>query len=389
MVVRSSGERRAVAAEDDRLEVTRGPDGTLVVRLVGAWSLESGLPGMRPVEQALADDPPPRAVTFDTEALEHWDSGVLAFLTKVDDLAKERGVKVDRTALPEGPQRLLTLAGTVSEKQGAKPPARPASRIARLGAGAIAAWEQTLNALAFLGDVTMSLGRLVTGRARFRWRDFAVVVQECGAQALPIVTLINFLVGMIIAFVGAVQLKKFGASIYIADLVAIATARELGALMTAVIMAGRTGSGFAAELGTMQVNQEIEALETMGLAPMDFLVLPRILALVLMMPLLSIYAVVIGMLGGAFVAVGMLDLTPTQFWLEAKHSIDLTDLGLGISKSVVFGIIIAIAGCMQGMHAGRNAAAVGQAATSAVVLSIVWIVVADGLFAVLCNVLGI
>jgi phospholipid/cholesterol/gamma-HCH transport system permease protein len=171
--------------------------------------------------------------------------------------------------------------------------------------------------------------------------------------------------------------------------VAIATARELGCLMTAVIMSGRTGSGFAAQLGTMQVNQEIEALETMGLDPMDFLVLPRILALVLMMPLLCIYADVIGMLGGAFVAVGMLDLTATQFWLEAKHSIDLTDLGLGISKSLVFGIIIAIAGCMQGMHAGRNAAAVGQAATSAVVLSIVWIVVADGLFAVLTNLLGI
>jgi phospholipid/cholesterol/gamma-HCH transport system permease protein len=389
MVVRSSGERRPVAAEDDRLAVSRGSDGTLVVRLAGAWSLESGLPGMGPVEQALAADPAPRAVTFDTEALEHWNSGVLAFLTKVDDVAKKRGVKVDHKALPKGPQRLLILAGSVSEKQGTKPPSRPASVLARFGVAAIAAWESTLNAVAFLGDATMSFGRLFTGRARFRWRDFAVVVQECGAQALPIVTLINFLVGMIIAFVGAVQLKKFGASIYIADLVAIATARELGSLMTAVIMSGRTGSGFAAELGTMQVNQEIEALETMGLAPMDFLVLPRILALVLMMPLLSIYADLIGMLGGAFVAVGMLDLTPTQFWLEAKHSIDLTDLGLGISKSVVFGIIIAIAGCMQGMHAGRNAAAVGQAATSAVVLSIVWIVVADGVFAVLTNILGI
>src|SRR5215468_5847973 len=159
MVVRRSGERRAVAAEDDRLEVTRGPDGTLVVRLAGAWSLESGLPGMKPVEQALAADPPPRAVTFDTEALGHWNSGVLAFLTKVDDLATQRGVKVDHTALPKGPQRLLILAGSVSEKQGTKPPARPASLLARLGAGAIAAWEQTLNALAFLGDATMSFGR--------------------------------------------------------------------------------------------------------------------------------------------------------------------------------------------------------------------------------------
>jgi phospholipid/cholesterol/gamma-HCH transport system permease protein len=298
-------------------------------------------------------------------------------------------VDVDRKALPPGLQRLLTLAGTVSEKQGAQQPPKHVSWLGRLGAGALAARAATLSALAFLGEVTFSFGRLVTRRARFRWRDLGVIVQECGAQALPIVTLINFLVGMIIAFVGAVQLKKFGASIYIADLVAIATARELGCLMTAIIMAGRTGSGFAAQLGTMQVNQEIEALETMGLAPMDFLVLPRILALVLMMPLLCIYADVIGMLGGAFVAVGMLDITATQFWLEGKRAITLTDLGLGVSKSLVFGVIIAIAGCMQGMHAGRNAAAVGQAATSAVVLSIVWIVVADGLFAVLCNALGI
>jgi len=389
MAVRSSGERRADAAKGDRLAVTRGPDGALTVRLAGAWSLEHGLPDTTPVEEALAADPPPRALRFDTEGLERWDSGVLAFIAKLDDLASRRKVQVDRKALPSGLQRLLDLAGAVSEKQGAQQPPRPASWLSWLGTGALATRAATLNALAFLGEVTFSFGRLFTRQARFRWRDLAVIVQECGAQALPIVTLINFLVGMIIAFVGAVQLKRFGASIYIADLVAIATARELGSLMTAVIMSGRTGSGFAAQLGTMQVNQEIEALETMGLAPMDFLVLPRILALVLMMPLLCIYADVIGMLGGAFVAVGMLDITATQFWLEGRRAITLTDLGLGVSKSVIFGIIIAIAGCMQGMHAGRNAAAVGQAATSAVVLSIVWIVVADGVFAVLCNALGI
>jgi phospholipid/cholesterol/gamma-HCH transport system permease protein len=389
MAVRSSGKRRAEAAEDDRLTVARGPDGTLLVRLAGAWELENGLPSTAPVEQALAGEPPPRSVTFDTEKLERWDSGVLAFIAKVDDLAQHRGVEVDRKALPSGLQKLLALAEKVSEKQGAQPAPAPASWLAQLGTAALAARASTLSALAFLGEAAFSFGRLATRRARFRWRDLAVIIQECGAQALPIVTLINFLVGMIIAFVGAVQLKKFGASIYIADLVAIATSRELGCLMTAVIMSGRTGSGFAAQLGTMQVNQEIEALETMGLSPMDFLVLPRILALVLMMPLLCIYADVIGMLGGAFVAVGMLDITGTQFWLEGKRAITLTDLGLGVSKSLVFGIIIAIAGCMQGMHAGRNAAAVGQAATSAVVLSIVWIVVADGVFAVLCNALGI
>jgi phospholipid/cholesterol/gamma-HCH transport system permease protein len=389
MAVRSAGERRVAAADGARVAAERDRDGNLVVRLAGTWTLEDGMPDLSPVEQALAESPPPKAVGFDMGELHHWDSGVLAFVAKVEDMALGHRVPVDRSGLPEPVQRLLTIAQAVPEKQGARAPETAESWVARVGAGAQRAGEQAASAVTFLGEATLAFGRMVSGRARFRWRDFAVVVQEAGVEALPIVTLINFLVGMIIAFVGAVQLQKFGASIYVADLVTISTARELGCLMTAVIMAGRTGSGFAAQLGTMQVNQEIEALETMGLPPMEFLVLPRLLALSLMMPLLCIYADVVAWFGGAFVAVGMLDLNPTQFWLESKQSVALTDIALGISKSLVFGVIIAICGCMQGIHAGKNAAAVGQAATSAVVLSIVWIVVADGIFAVLCNVLGI
>src|SRR5438034_799283 len=231
--------------------------------------------------------------------------------------------------------------------------------------------------------------RLVGGQATFRARDLALVVQECGPQALPIVTLINFLVGLIIAFVGAVELQKFGATIYVADLVAIATVRELGCIMTGIIMAGRTGSGFAAQLGTMNVNQEIEAFVTMGVPPMDFLVLPRMLALCLMMPLLGLYADLIGILGGATVAVGMLAQSPTQYWEETRHAIGFMSIGLGIGKSLVFGVLIALAGCLRGMKCGRDAAAVGQAATSAVVLAIVWIIGTDGILAVICNVVGI
>jgi len=389
MAVRSSAERRAEAPNGARLGVERGRDGEVVVRLAGAWALEDGLPDTARVEEALGGTPPPASVAFDMSALERWDSGVLAFVAKVEDVARDHKVTVKRDGLPPAVQRLLTIAEAVPEKPGTRTTDLPASWLARVGVGAERAAAQSASALALIGDATLSVGRLVTRRARFRWRDLALIIQECGVQALPIVTLINFLVGMIIAFVGAVQLQKFGASLYVADLVAIATARELGCLMTAVIMAGRTGSGFAAQLGTMQVNQEIEALETMGLQPMDFLVLPRLLALTLMMPILCIYADVIAWLGGAFVAVGMLSLSATQFWLESVRSITLTDISLGIVKSLVFGAIIAIAGCMQGIHAGRNAAAVGQAATSAVVLSIVWIVVADGVFAVLCNLLGI
>ena len=215
------------------------------------------------------------------------------------------------------------------------------------------------------------------------------MLQESGPNALGIVTLINFLVGLIIAFVGAVQLQKFGASIYVADLVAIATVRELAPIMTGIIMAGRTGSGFAAELGTMQVNQEIEALSTMAVPPMDFLVLPRMLALSLMMPLLVCYADLIGMLGGAAVGIGMLGQGPRLYWEETRGAIGLLDIGIGVGKGLIFGILVALAGCMRGMSSGRDAAAVGQAATSAVVLGIVWIIGLDGILAVVTNVLGI
>jgi len=388
MAVTSAGERRA-AADGAQVAAERDREGKLVVRLAGTWTLEDGMPDLGAVRHALDERPPPTALAFDMGDLHHWDSGVLAFVAKVEDLAKAHKVQVDRGGLPEPVQRLLTIAEAVPEKEGARAPEAVDSWIARVGQGAMRVWSQAVSAVTFLGEATLALGRMLTGRARFRWRDLAVIVQESGIEALPIVTLINFLVGMIIAFVGAVQLQKFGASIYVADLVTIATARELGCLMTAVIMAGRTGSGFAAQLGTMQVNQEVEALETMSLPPMEFLVMPRLLALTLMMPLLCVYADVVAWFGGAFVAVGMLDLNPTLFWQESKQSVALTDISLGISKSLIFGIIIAICGCMQGIRAGKNAAAVGRAATSAVVLSIVWIVVADGVFAVICNVLDI
>jgi phospholipid/cholesterol/gamma-HCH transport system permease protein len=203
------------------------------------------------------------------------------------------------------------------------------------------------------------------------------------------VTLIAVLVGMILAFVGAVQLSRFGAQIYVADLVAIAMVREMGCIMTGIIMAGRTGSGFAAEIGTMRVTQEIDALETLGIPPMDFLVLPRVLALSLMMPLLTVYANVLGIAGGALVSVGMLDLSVVQYVTEANGAVTLSSYATGIGKSAVFGVLVALSGCLRGMQSGRSSSAVGEAATSAVVTGIVLIIVADGLFAVAFQLLGI
>ena len=235
----------------------------------------------------------------------------------------------------------------------------------------------------------LAFGRLVTGRARYRRVDLAIELQDAGARALPIVTLISFLVGMIMAFVGAVQLQQFGASIYVANMVAIAMAREMGAMMTAIIMAGRTGSAYAAQLGTMNVSQEIDALTTMGIPPIDFLVLPRMLALSLMLPLLAVYADFVGMVGGAVVATGMLDVGLVQYWEQTKAALTVTDFATGVGKGAVFGILVAVAGCLQGMRSGRSAAAVGGSATAAVVSATVLIIVADGLFAVVFNILGI
>ena len=205
----------------------------------------------------------------------------------------------------------------------------------------------------------------------------------------PIVTLISILIGLILAFIGAIQLRLFGADIYVANLVAIGMTREMGAMMTAIIMAGRTGAAFAAKLGSMQVNEEIDAFKTMGIAAIDFLVLPRVLALILMMPLLTVYANVIGILGGLWVSVGMLDISLLEYYQQTTQSVTLIDCSTGVFKSLVFGVLIAVIGCMSGMQCGRSSSAVGDAATTAVVRIIVSIVVTDALFTLLFESLGI
>ena len=361
----------------------------LCVHLAGSWRLDDGLPSPEVVERGLATAAGVRRVTFDTGGLTAWDSALVTFVAQLAERCAGRGIGIDRSGLPRGLQRLLALAEAVPEKHGARAQATRVSLVARVGAATLAAWAEARGWLAFLGEATLAVGRLVTGRARFRRVDLAIELQDAGARALPIVTLISFLVGMIMAFVGAVQLQQFGASIYVANMVAIAMAREMGAMMTAIIMAGRTGSSYAAQLGTMNVSQEIDALATMGIPPMDFLVLPRMLALSLMLPLLAVYADFVGMIGGALVATGMLDVGLVQYWQQTKGALNMTDFTTGVGKSAVFGVLVAVAGCLQGMRAGRSAAAVGGAATAAVVSAIVLIIVADGIFAVVFHVLGI
>ncbi len=371
------------------MTVSRSGDGALVVRLAGAWTLDTGIPPVAEVEQALRGTPKPTRLAFDLGGLGPWDSGLMSFVIRAGELAAERKVPLDEATLPDGLRRLLALASRVPGAKDAHHAARPDSRLARIGLAALDAWDEVLAMLAFVGEVTLAFGRFARGQARFRARDFWLLVQQAGADALPIVTLISFLVGTIFAFVGAVQLEKFGATIYVADLVGIAIVREMGAVMTAIVMAGRTGAAFAAQLGTMKVTQEIDALTTMGFSALDFLVLPRILALCLMMPLLCLYADALGILGGSLIGIGMLHLPPVTYFNQTFNAVAISDLTGGVLKASVYGVLVALSGCLRGLQSGSSSSAVGDAATSAVVTGIVAIIVACGMFAVAFYILGI
>ena len=371
------------------LSFSRSQAATLVIHLAGDWRSGHEVPDADEVRRELETGPPVRTVSFDASGLAGWDSNLLTFMLKVRHWCAEKKIEIVGEGLPEGAQRLIKLALAVPERQGARKESRKVPFFSRVGAQTLQLVASTKEILAFLGDACIAFGRLLTGRASFRGSDLVLFLQESGVQALGIVSLICLLVGLIFAFVGAIQLKAFGAQIYVADLVGIAMVRVMGAVMAGIIMAGRTGASYAAQLGTMQVNEEIDALQTLGISPMEFLVLPRMLALIVMMPLLCVYADVMGILGGLIVGVTMLDLSPTMYLNETKATFQLTNLWIGLFYSAVFGVIIALAGCLRGIQCGRSASAVGEATTSAVVTSIVTIVVATAIITVICSVLGL
>jgi phospholipid/cholesterol/gamma-HCH transport system permease protein len=376
-------------AEQGQVSFQRRDDTTLLVRLYGSWRLRGRLPSASIVDHEFHSTANLRAVAFDTRELISWDSSVLTFLAELSELCRNRGIKMNREGLPIGVQKLLALAEAVPERKGARREVTQASFLERIGSGTVGLAGSAKEMLAFLGDMTVTFIALLRLKAHYRASDLFLLIQQCGAQALPIVTLISFLVGVILAFVGAVQLKQFGAQIYVADLVGIAMMREMGAMMTGIIMAGRTGAAFAAQLGTMKVTQEVDALTTAGFSPLEFLVLPRVLALILMMPLLCLYADFVGVIGGAVIGVGMLDLSWTTYLNETANAISLTDISGGVFKASVYGVLIALSGCLRGLQCGNSSSAVGDAATSAVVTGIVAIVMACGIFAVVFYILGI
>ena len=372
-----------------RFELLLEPGAPVKIRFAGDWRIQADVPPFESLAGQIEAAKPITAIDFDTDDLTSWDSAYLTFLLQLRQYCRSEKIPVRVEGLPEGVRRLLQLAMAVPERQGARrSPARDGG-LRKVGQGVLAVVEEGRSVLTFIGEIVVAAGRLAAGRARFPSKDFWGLVQDCGVRALPIVSLISILVGLILAFVGAVQLKMFGAQIYVANLVGLGMAREMGAMMAAVIMAGRTGAAFAAQLGTMQVNEEIDALVTMGISPIEFLVLPRILALVLMMPLLCIYANLMGIAGGFIVGTGMLELPFKQYWVQTQNAVALNHFMVGIVKSAIFGVIVAMAGCLRGMQCGRSATAVGDAATRAVVTGIVYIIVADAAITIICDIIGV
>ena len=359
----------------------------LSLHFKGYWTIDSDFPAFAEFSSLLSTAI--SSIAFDTSELQAWDSRFLVILIDIQGYATTNNILLTTEGLPSGVQRLLTLASASRSKAPVKPDDHDQSFLQTVGDKTSDLIHDSREFLSFTGKITLSYLRLFSGKAQFLKSDFLAFLEECGPAALPIVSLISILVGVILAFVGAVQLQMFGAEIYIANLVGLGMTREMGAMMAAIIMAGRTGAAFAAQLGTMQVNEEIDALQTMGIDPIDFLVLPRMSALLIMMPLLTLWADLLGISGGFLIAWLTLDISMIEYYNQTIDSISLRHFGVGLFKSIIFGYLVAFSGCLRGMQSGRSASAVGTAATSAVVTAIVLIVVSDAVMTVIFNILGI
>lgn len=369
------------AAPSNRVATRREGD-ALLVQLEGHWEITEPRPAWTSVRGAQQ----PARVIIHMAGVESWDSSLLLFVLDASRWCREEGVPCDLSGLRPAVRELLGQM-TDAQKNGQSPPASRAGFLTRVGLKATGAGSRSRDISQFVGEVFLSAVYLVKHPRKFRWGDCLTEMQHCGAMALPIVSLISFLVGLTLAYTGAVILRQFGADIWVADLVGLTMVREMGAVMTAIVLAGRTGAAFAATLGNMKANEEIDALVTLGIRPIDFLVMPRIVALAAMMPLLALYANCLGILGGMAVALVVLDIAPTAYWIEMLTMVDLSDLSTGLIKALTFGIIVGLAGCLRGLQAERSASGVGQAATSAVVTAILLIIVADAVYAVVFNIL--
>ena len=380
--------RLDIPAPSASLFFNRHPD-ELEIVIAGAWTLDAILPERTEVLQAIQASLTSSVLRFEMSSVQRWDSVLITEIIAIIQAAERHGLHVESAGLLPSIQNLLKLVYVSPETSQVDTPQTRSSWVEEWQSAYNKILREAFSTVEFIGQMYLSGLDVLKKRSHFRHLDLWVQIQDCGPSALPIVTVISLLVGLILAFVGAIQLALFGAQMYIANLVSLGMTREMGCLMTAIIMSGRTGAAYAAQLGTMNVNDEIDALRTMNLEPMAFLVLPRMLALILIMPLLCLYADLMGIVGGALVSLTVFDISTAEYLDRTIHAVQMKDFLIGFVKSSVFGILIAFSGCMRGMQCGRSASAVGDAATSAVVTSIVFIVVADSVMTLICNRFGI
>lgn len=376
---------------DERIAVAR--DGkNVVLTLSGEWIMTRQPPRLNDLlSLALPEGGGTEGdgVTVRVRGLARWDATLPSFLFALQAEAARRDLRLRLEGLPAALRATLDLAGK-SDRPGQRGAVAATGFVSRVGLGTLAEIRRLGVVLGFLGDVLLELIAPRPGvRQRPRASETLALFRDAGAGTLGIVSIVTLLVGAILAFVGAVQLRNFGAGILVADLVGIAMARELAAVMTAIVVAGRTGAAYAARLAAMQGNEEIDALKTLGISPVAYLVVPRVLALSVMMPLLYVYGTAMGLLGGLLVAIGLLDLSVAAYLEQTRGAIGAANFALGFAKSITFGLLVAAVGCRYGLAAGRSAADVGKAATDAVVISIVGIILLDAVFAVCANALDI
>ena len=337
--------------------------------------------------QALLERGTWNAIRFEASQMGRWGSSFLAFLDYSRSLALRQNIRFDESGLPGPARQLLRLIPPTTAPVAAVPH-RSANFIERLGQSVIGTARESFASTRLVGQVMLRSGAALRGRASLRKVDLLSCTTDAGVGALPVVALVNLLVGGIVAFVGAVELRRFGADIYIANLVGVAEVREMAPIMTAIVMSGRTGSAYAAEIATMQGTEELDALRVIGIPIDDYLVLPRVTALSIMLPLLNLYAAAISILGGFCVAVAMLNLSAAAFLAQVEDAVTIPEVLFGIVKSFAFGAWIAISACRIGLRAGRSTTDVGHAAVIASVHGIVGVIMIDAIFAVCANALG-
>jgi phospholipid/cholesterol/gamma-HCH transport system permease protein len=361
----------------------------VTLSVCGKWTLWNSVPSWEEIQSYFqhAELPAEGIIELDGQDLEQWDSVFLVFVRNLRELCKKNQWQLREKQIPENVSKILD--GIVIKTPTTQDPHTPSSFSAKIKRGLQQIGRPFYDILDFIGRLYLSFGKFFRGHIAFQWHDFFLCLQQVTVEALPIIALISFLVGLILTFVSLIQLDKFGAGIYVADLVGLAMTREMGCLMTGVIMSGRTGAAFAATLGTMKVNEEIDALETFQIPPIDFLVIPRIMATVIAMPCLCLFADFIGIFSGLCIAWSVADIHPLLYLAQTEHALTFTNILIGLFKGAFFGKIIAVVGCYYGLRSEKDASSVGLATTSAVVASITWIIASDAVFAVILSFLGL